>query len=78
MTHRVKRMFSDRKLTAEERKSLPVFEDDCGIVWIPGFPLRDGLRWEGEGLPLTITYITADDSDSSASHGGNHDTHINA
>ncbi len=56
MTHRVKRMFSDRKLTSEERKRLPVFEDDCGIVWIPGFPLRDGLRWEGEGQPLTITY----------------------
>ena len=56
MTHRVKRMFSDRKLTADEKKRLPVLEDDCGIVWIPGFPLRDGLAYDGDGQPLTILY----------------------
>lgn len=57
MTHKVKRMLADRKLTALEKSRLPIFEDDCGIVWIPGFPLRDGLAYESEGQPITIMYF---------------------
>jgi len=57
MTHKVKRMLADKKLTALEKSRLPIFEDDCGIVWIPGFPLRDGLAYKGEGQPITIMYF---------------------
>ena len=54
MTRRVKTLFSDRKMPERIRDALPVFEDGDGIVWIPGFPPRDGLRYRGEGLRLTL------------------------
>ena len=55
MTRRVKTLFSDRKIPRELRSLLPVLEDGDGIVWIPGFPPRDGARWDGTGTPLTVT-----------------------
>ena len=58
MTHKVKRLLSDKKLTAAEKERLPILEDDCGIVWIPGFPLRDGVAYDGEGTPLSVIYNT--------------------
>ena len=55
MTRRVKTLFSDRKIPPELRPSVPVLADGDGVVWIPGFPPRDGLRWDGTGTPLTVT-----------------------
>ena len=53
MTHKVKKIFSEKKLTAAERQSLPIICDDFGILWIPGFPLRDGVN-EGNGDTVHI------------------------
>ena len=53
MTHKVKKIFSEKKLTATERRSIPVICDDEGILWIPGFPLRDGLC-DGDGENIVI------------------------
>ena len=44
MTRKVKRLFCDRKIPVEERDTLPLVCDDEGIVWIPGFPVRDDLK----------------------------------
>lgn len=44
MTHRVKKLMSEKGIPLEERNCIPVIADDNGIVWIPGFPLRDGLK----------------------------------
>ncbi|MBQ2726741.1 MAG: tRNA lysidine(34) synthetase TilS [Clostridia bacterium] len=57
MTRRVKKLLTDQKLTAEEKSCLPILCDDSGIVWIPGFPLRDGMEYTGEGTPLTVTVL---------------------
>lgn len=46
MTRKVKRLFADKKLPHSVRRSLPIFADDAGIVWIPGFPVRDDLKCE--------------------------------
>ncbi len=43
MTRKVKKLFGDRKISESERRLTPIFEDDLGIVWIPGFPPRDGV-----------------------------------
>lgn len=43
LTRRVKTLLSDRKLPLAVRDALPVVTDDAGIVWLPGFPLRDGM-----------------------------------
>lgn len=42
MTHKVKRLFIDRKMTAEEKADAWILADDDGILWIPGFSVRDG------------------------------------
>lgn len=42
MTRRVKKLFSDRKLPLIVRNTLPILLDDDGILWLPGFPPRDG------------------------------------
>jgi len=57
MTRRVKKLLTDKKLTAEEKACLPILCDDSGIVWIPGFPLRDGMEYTGEGSPLTVSVM---------------------
>ncbi len=55
LTRRVKTLFSDRKLPPDLRARLPLLEDGGGILWIPGFPPRDGTRWTGEGRTLVLT-----------------------
>ena len=56
MTRRVKKLFIDRKLTAEEKSSLPLLLSGDEILWIPLFPPRDGVLAE-EGEPgLTIAF----------------------
>ena len=57
MTHKVGTLFSDRKLPSEDRAQTPILADEDGIVWIPGFPPRDGLRWNGTGERLDVVCI---------------------
>ena len=54
LSRRVKTLFSDRKLPPDIRVRLPLLEDGGGILWIPGFPPRDGSRWTGEGRALVL------------------------
>ena len=47
MTHKLKKLFNDRKIPIADRKSMPVLCDDAGVVWVPGFGVRDdGVRDE--------------------------------
>lgn len=57
MTRRVKKLLTDQKLTADEKACLPILCDESGIVWIPGYPLRDGMEYTGSGQPLTVTVL---------------------
>ncbi|MGN1408710.1 MAG: tRNA lysidine(34) synthetase TilS [Eubacteriales bacterium] len=42
MRRKVKKLFIDKKMTSEEKALIPIFCDESGILWIPGFPMRDG------------------------------------
>ena len=42
---KLKKLFIDKKIPREQRSSIPIVEDDTGILWIPGFPVRD---YEGD------------------------------
>lgn len=55
-TRKVKKLFIDRKLTAEEKSTLPLLISGDEILWIPTFPPRDGtLARAGEdGLTVTL------------------------
>ena len=46
MTHKVKRLFSDKKLPLSLRKKWPILCDDAGILWVPGFSVRDSISDE--------------------------------
>ena len=55
MTHKVKRLFSDKKIPQSERDRIPIICDDDGILYIPGFPLREGgVRHPKDTLSLSI------------------------
>ena len=43
MTRRVKKLLSDRKVPLVCRNTLPMLLDEDGVVWLPGFPPRDGM-----------------------------------
>ena len=42
MTRSVKKLLNEAKIPPDKRATLPVICDDAGILWIPGFPVRDG------------------------------------
>ena len=46
MTHKVKKLFNDRKIPLSIRKTYPVLCDDRGVIWVPGFGVRD------DGVPV--------------------------
>ncbi len=41
MTHKLKKLFSDRKIPVSKRNLIPILCDDKGVVWVPGFGVRD-------------------------------------
>ena len=41
MTHKLKKMFNDRKIPLKDRARIPVLCDAKGVVWVPGFGVRD-------------------------------------
>jgi tRNA(Ile)-lysidine synthase len=41
MTHKLKKLFNDKKMPLKERETLPILCDEKGIVWVPGFSVRD-------------------------------------
>lgn len=46
----VKKLMQSRGIRGSARAALPFFCDDDGIVWIPGFPPRDGMSGGSGGL----------------------------
>jgi tRNA(Ile)-lysidine synthase len=41
INRKLKKLFIDKKIHKSKRPYLPIIADDSGILWIPGFPLRD-------------------------------------
>ena len=44
MTRKLKKLFNDRKIPPSLRQHVPVVFDNSGILWVPGFGLRDSAR----------------------------------
>ncbi len=57
MTRRVKKLFSDKKIPKAERDFIPIICDGSGIVWIPGFGVRDDSKIKSNN-EKTHKYIT--------------------
>lgn len=60
MTRSVKTLLNGAKIPPQERGRLPVLCDEAGILWIPGFPVRDADAAAADGGCdgyLSITYF---------------------
>ena len=53
MTHKLKKLFNDKKIALSNRENIPVFCDNEGIFWVPGFKVRDNFDC-GEEWYITI------------------------
>lgn len=52
-TRKLKKLFNDCKIPPSVRDKIPVFCDDSGILWVPGFGVRDdGVK--GDACYLTV------------------------
>lgn len=58
MTRKLKALFNEKKLSEKERLLLPVIYDDTGILWIPGFPPREGVSLSNENQDDVLDTIT--------------------
>lgn len=43
MTHKLKKLYNDKKIPKSKRPLIPVLCDEKGIVWVPGFGVRDDM-----------------------------------
>lgn len=51
MNHKLKKLYNDRKIPPSYRRSIPVLCDNRGVVWVPGFGVRDdGVRHGGNNM----------------------------
>jgi len=53
MTRKIKKLLSEKHVPETERRWLPILTDDAGILWLPGFPPRDGMQCP-DGDILTV------------------------
>jgi len=56
MTRSVKKLLCDAKLSSLQKSSLPFLCDDDGIIWIPGFEIRDSAKANDNDRRLYIIY----------------------
>lgn len=58
ITKKVKKMLNEAKIPLSQRDALPFLCDNSGIIWIPGFPVRDDMIPSKEDDRLHIYYFT--------------------
>ena len=64
MTHKLKKLVSDRKIPVSKRERIPILCDAKGVLWVPGFGVRDdGAAADGKRGPYVALCI-ADNSDN--------------
>ncbi len=56
ITHKLKKLFNDKKLPMRDRETLPILCDAKGIVWVPGFGVRDDGGNEENSLNAAFSF----------------------
>ena len=56
MTHKLKKMLCDKKIPRDKRQLIPVLCDESGVVWMPGFGVRDD-KPESPAVRFVTLYI---------------------
>jgi tRNA(Ile)-lysidine synthase len=55
---KLKRLFGEKRIAAEQRPQWPVAVHEDEIVWVRGFPVAQSRQWKGEGEALRIGIIS--------------------
>ena len=61
ITRKLKKLFTDAKIPQSLKKSIPILCDDRGVVWVPGFGVRDDGGDNGSG-PYVALAIGKEDA----------------
>lgn len=61
MTRKVKKLFCDAKLSSETRRKLPLLCDEEGILWIPGYGVRENASQSGQKIYFAYFGTQEDD-----------------
>ena len=66
MTHKIKKLYSDRKIPVSKRPFIPLLCDNKGVVWAPGFGVRDdrGADKSNKKIYASIYVDLSDKTDS--------------
>ncbi len=70
MTRRVKTLFADQKLSRRQREAYPLLCDEAGILWIPGFGVRDGKDQEANDSQIYAYFFVDGGKDESGHFEG--------
>jgi tRNA(Ile)-lysidine synthase len=54
---KLKRLFSEQHIPAEQRSSWPLVLCDAQIVWVRGFPVARAFAWSGSGDAVKIELL---------------------
>ena len=54
ITRKLKKLFCDKKIPVSVREKIPVLTDEKGIIWVPGFGVRDDSPKEKKKKWITI------------------------
>ena len=71
MTHKIKKLFSDAKIPRSKRSLIPILCDESGVVWVPGFGVRDdGVQLEEQQDIFVTLAINEDVPDDERLYSG--------
>lgn len=71
MTHKLKKLFCDSKIPPSKRGLIPILCDDKGVVWVPGFGVRDdGVKKEDAQDLYVLLGITPDEAEEPRLYSG--------
>lgn len=64
MTHKLKKLFSDAKIPRSKRRLIPILCDESGVIWVPGFGVRDdGIKNDNnETVYVTLAIKDSDEN----------------
>lgn len=54
---KLKRLFAEKRIPAEQRPSWPVILQGAKIVWVRGFPVARACEWKGDGEAVSIELL---------------------
>ena len=62
ITHKIKKLFSDAKIPRSKRGLIPILCDENGVVWVPGFGVRDDGVPSEDRADVFVTLAINDDA----------------